>query len=354
MRTILFLMLCTVCLSGCAELQEIYAYQTMTPAEWNDRQRQKEAQTAYTNICQSQQGDKTVNTELSLESFLTDLAGRLKAEGNEVAGTPTQNMALQDIAFIALRTKTHELLSILSQYKSFSQDTCYRNLEQQVESMEKMRSELCSNALNYEKQQFIKKTGMTLATDEETVFSVTNPKKGVMYSLQGSTVLQNTKGGVLLRAENAKVRFLYTSFTYPDDERISGFASYAGIYKYITTQGSNKTVYAFREIPTNKYKAIYDKLLFYSDFSDGSCAPVRQPSPAEIKLAFKNPKSDFINEWGREKQERSSGRIAEYNLFSVQDSALRAYAETYSRTVEGPSQMTGILSKINTLFVEQE
>lgn len=357
MRKLLGILCVVFCLTGCAELKEIYLYNTLSPQEWNERQRNQSLLSEFKVTCDIYGADKAVNTSLSYTQFLTDLAAQLKDEGNEIVGNAEQNMVLHRLAYTALDRRIRHLNEMLSYYQSLQQETHYQNLQKQREAMSSMRETIGKKAQDYEKHLFVNKTGMQLASKWDTVVSVSNPQKGVLYSLSGAEVFQNTKGGVLVRGGNGKIRFVATNNIYVDDEYLNGLANYTGITSYITTLKSNKTIYAFKELPANKYKSVYDKLLFYSG-NENSCAPYREATYAEIRQAFKSPSTSFVEKWGVEEIDNNNTHSKAYHDASESAVARQQFLSSYSSVDRANSvrleKQKGVLENINTLFMQKE
>lgn len=346
------------CLVGCAELKEIYLYNTLSPQEWNDRQQEKVLTADFNSACAIYYADKPVNTSLSYTQFLTDLAFQLKESGNEILGTAPQNVVLHRLAYEALGQRIYQLKTLLPRYQKFHEQACYQNLQNQLQTMISMQNTVCQKAWNYEKKGFVNKTGAELLPGGDTVVSVSNPKKGIMYSLEGAQVFQNTKDGILVRGNNGKIRFVSTKNIYVDDEYLNGFAVYTGITSYITTLKTNKTVYAFKEVPSHQYKPVYDKLLFYLTYNVDSCSPNRNVTYSEIRQAFKTATSSFVESWG---EEQSSSNIAgnqiRYSAYDLELARKRTLADWYGNLPNAttqPKAKEGVLENVNILFLQKE
>lgn len=359
MRKLLGILCVVFCLTGCAGLKEVYLYNTLSTEEWNDRQREKALLADFNSACTIYQADKPVNTSLVYTQFLTDLSAKLKEEGNEIIGAANQNMVLHRVAYEALNQRIYQLKTLLPRYQKFYEQSCYQNLKNQLQTMISMQNTVCQNAWNYEKQQFVSKTGAELLPEEDTVVSVSNPKKGIMYSLEDAQVFQNTKGGILVRGNNGKIRFVATANIYADDEYLNGFAVYTGITSYITTLKTNKTVYAFKELPASKYKSIYDKLLFYPTSNAGTCSSSRNVAYDEIRQAFKTTAPSFVENWGEEKISPDTKSARTYysprDFASIRERSLADwYGGVAEATSEKPAAKKGVLENINTFFLQKE
>lgn len=357
MRKLLGIVCALFCLTGCAELKEIYLYNTLSTQEWNDRQRNQALLAEFKVACDIYEADKSINTSLSYNQFLTNLAVQLKDERNEIVGNAEQNMVFHRLAYAALNRRIGHVDEMLSYYKSLQQEGEYQNLKNQREAMSSMMKMIGQKAWNYEKRLFVNKTGMELASKWDTVVSVSNPKKGVLYSLFDAEVFQNTNGGVLVRGSNGKIRFLATNNTYVDDESLDGLASYTGITSYITTLKSKKTIYAFKELSASKYKSVYDKLLFYAGDENGS-SPYREATYAEIRQAFKSPATSFVEKWGVKEIASNSIHSSAYYEANEVAYAREQFLTNYGNVDKANSirleKQKGVLENINTLFLQKE
>ena len=366
MKKLCYLVILFLFCLGCADLKsglkEMYLYNTMSEKEWNEyqekqaseenaRKKKKKIQTSYKQTCEIFQGNKKVNTQKAYSQFMSELAQKLNSEGNGVNGTINANMPFHEIAYTSLGEQIKQLNTFLPYFKGFEQEECYKNLVQQVKAMQNMQDTVCRKAWAYEENQFKQQTGLTLPTTRESIF-VANPKKGILYLVRGK-ILQNVKGGILI-SENEKIRFLYTNYTYPDDEYITGFATYAGMFQYTTTLGSSKTVYAFKQIVNTKYDSLYGSLQFYPTSTEKICIPRRQPTFAEIQKAFKSPSQTFIEQWGtKEASYKEDLSIGEEDIRFLQDVSTSQKNLSYAPNEVGKiSRNKGILSTLNTLFLE--
>lgn len=109
MRKLLGILCVVFCLTGCAELKEIYLYNTLSPQEWNERQRNQSLLSEFKVTCDIYGADKAVNTSLSYTQFLTDLAAQLKDEGNEIVGNAEQNMVFASLGIYRIGSKNKAL-----------------------------------------------------------------------------------------------------------------------------------------------------------------------------------------------------------------------------------------------------
>lgn len=366
MKRLAYLIIFVFVFVGCADLKsgikDLYLYNTMSSQEWNEyqqkqvneenaRQQTQKVETMYKQACTLFQGSKRVNNQKTYSQFMNELAQKLNSEGNGVNGTVSQNMPLHEVAYEALGEQIKQLNTFLPYFGKFEQEECYQNLVQQVQTMQNMQDTICRKAWAYEENQFKQQTGLKLPAKRETIF-VANPQKGVLYLVRGK-ILQNTKGGILV-TEDGKIRFLSTNYIYPDDEYIKGLATYSGMFQYITTLGSSKTVAAFKQIINSKYDSLYESLMFYPASTEKSCTPRRQPTFAELRKFFKSPSETFVGKWGtQEARYAEDMEIGEDDIRFLKEVGTSKTNFGYSSNEIGKiSRNKGILSTLNTLLLE--
>ncbi len=240
-------------------------------------------------------------TSITYDEFLSIIRPKLETSGTKIANPSKNNMVLNALIYKALESTETQITAFLSKYSalnsSMREGNCYINLELRKRAYEKLRQEIVQYSYDYEKEQFKKATGYTLAS--KPLAFIDSPEKGKLYSLEGSTVLQNVSEGMLLTGGRYKerVNFLYAANVLAEGSSISGYADYVGLFSYIATLGNKKTVNAYRAVPQQKYKKALDSCLFYSGVApcedDGyrhfSCiySLKREPTAAEIKSILK-------------------------------------------------------------------
>lgn len=253
----------------------------------------------FEDECRKKGGDVPVSS-ISYDEFLTMLKPQLESPTMQIANPSKNNMILNALVVKALESVEKQIEAFLSCYAainySFRRENCYINLESRKKSYEKLRQDIVQYSYDYEKAKFKKITGYIFAN--VALAFTDSPEQGKLYSLEGSKVLQNITGGMLLSGGRygEKVNFVYTTNALADGASVSGYADYVGLFSYVATLGNKKTVNAYRVLPKGKYKKTLDSCLFYSEnslcdsvYGYYGCEYVlkREPTPAEIKSLLK-------------------------------------------------------------------
>ena len=249
--------------------------------------------------CAKQGGDNPL-TSISYDEFLTIIRPKLETFEMKITNPSKNNMILNALVFQSLQSIETQIEAFLSKYSainySFRGATCYVNLQSRKQAYEKLRQEIVQYSYNYEKERFKKITGYTFAN--ASLAFIDAPEKGKLYSLEGSSVLQNITDGMLLSGGRygEKINFVYTANALPDGASVAGYADYIGLFSYIATFGNKKTVNAYRVLPQEKYKKALNACLFYSEnalceekYGPYGCnyALRREPTTMEIKSILK-------------------------------------------------------------------